>query len=112
MGNIGDGEIQSTLTLQGPRCKWEVYPNRSELASRRLFLESLIDLHIICDIYGILCYLRPAEGTALVRVALNPVEYLWAHWKQYELPNFSPDSYGKLSYMHVERCAACADGRP
>src|SRR5437899_3208520 len=29
---------------------------------------------------------------------LNPVEYLWAHWKHHELPNFCPDSYGELSY--------------
>ena len=29
---------------------------------------------------------------------LNPVEYLWAHWKHQELPNFCPDSYGQLSY--------------
>ena len=28
---------------------------------------------------------------------LNPVEYLWAHWKHHELPNFCPDSYGELS---------------
>jgi len=21
---------------------------------------------------------------------LNPVEYLWGHWKQHELPNFCP----------------------
>jgi transposase len=29
---------------------------------------------------------------------LNPVEYLWAHWKHHELPNFCPDNYGELSY--------------
>ena len=29
---------------------------------------------------------------------LNPVEYLWAHWKRHELPNLCPDSYGELSY--------------
>jgi transposase len=23
---------------------------------------------------------------------LNPVEYLWSHWKQYELPNLCPTS--------------------
>ncbi len=28
---------------------------------------------------------------------LNPVEYLWAHWKQHELPNFCPQSFGQLS---------------
>ena len=28
---------------------------------------------------------------------LNPVEYLWSHWKQHELPNFCPHSFGQLS---------------
>ena len=28
---------------------------------------------------------------------LNPVEYLWSHWKQHELPNFCPKSFGELS---------------
>jgi transposase len=23
---------------------------------------------------------------------LNPVEYLWSHWKQHELPNFCPQN--------------------
>ena len=30
---------------------------------------------------------------------LNRVEYLWAHWKQHELPDFCPDSYTELSYQ-------------
>jgi len=29
---------------------------------------------------------------------LNPVEYLGAHWKHHELPNFCPDSYAARSY--------------
>jgi transposase len=29
---------------------------------------------------------------------LNPVEYLWGHWKQHELPNFCPEDYRELSY--------------
>ena len=29
---------------------------------------------------------------------LNPVEYLWGHWKKHELPNFCPKNYGELSY--------------
>jgi len=29
---------------------------------------------------------------------LNPVEYLWGHWKKHELPNFCPKDYGELSY--------------
>jgi transposase len=27
---------------------------------------------------------------------LNPVEYLWSHWKQHELPNFCPQNFGQL----------------
>ena len=26
---------------------------------------------------------------------LNPVEYLWSHWKQHELPNFCPQDFGR-----------------
>ncbi len=29
---------------------------------------------------------------------LNPVEYLWSHWKQQELPNFCPQNFGQLSH--------------
>jgi len=28
---------------------------------------------------------------------LNPVEYLWSHWKQHELPNFCPQTFWQLS---------------
>jgi transposase len=28
---------------------------------------------------------------------LNPVEYLWSPWKQHELPNFCPTTFGQLS---------------
>ena len=28
---------------------------------------------------------------------LNPVEYVWAYWKQHELPNVCPQDYGDLS---------------
>jgi len=28
---------------------------------------------------------------------LNPVEYIWAHWKQHELPNVCPRDYWQLS---------------
>jgi len=27
---------------------------------------------------------------------LNPVEYIWAYWKQHELPNFCPSEYWQL----------------
>ena len=33
---------------------------------------------------------------------LNPVEYLWGHWKHHELPNFCPKNFGELSY-HARR---------
>ena len=29
---------------------------------------------------------------------LNPVKYLWSLWKQRELPNFYPTTFGQLSY--------------
>ena len=28
---------------------------------------------------------------------LNPVEYIWGHWKQHELPNICPEDYWQLS---------------
>jgi transposase len=28
---------------------------------------------------------------------LNPVEYIWAYWKQHELPNVGPKDYWELS---------------
>jgi transposase len=29
---------------------------------------------------------------------LNPVEYLWSHWKQHELRNFCPQNFWQLSH--------------
>jgi len=29
---------------------------------------------------------------------LNPVEYLWSHWKHHKLPNFCPKTFGELSH--------------
>jgi hypothetical protein len=29
---------------------------------------------------------------------LNPVEYLWGHWKHHELPNLCPKTFGELSW--------------
>ena len=29
---------------------------------------------------------------------LNPVEYIWAYWKQHELPNVCPKDYGHLNW--------------
>jgi hypothetical protein len=40
--------------------------------------------------------LLAVSGSA--RWPLNPVEYLWSHWKQHELPNFCPKSFGELSH--------------
>jgi transposase len=28
---------------------------------------------------------------------LNPVEYIWGHWKNHELPNFCPKDFAQLS---------------
>jgi transposase len=28
---------------------------------------------------------------------LNPVEYLWSHWKQHEIPNLCPEDFGAMS---------------
>jgi len=33
---------------------------------------------------------------------LNPVEYLWSHWKQHELPNFCPTTFGQLSHHALQ----------
>ncbi len=30
---------------------------------------------------------------------LNPVEYLWAHWKHHELGNFCPEDFAELSHF-------------
>lgn len=30
---------------------------------------------------------------------LNPVEFLWAHWKQHELANFCPKHFAELSHF-------------
>jgi hypothetical protein len=32
-----------------------------------------------------------------LRPELNPVEYLWSHWKQHELSNYRPASFGQLN---------------
>jgi transposase len=42
---------------------------------------------------------------------LNPVEYLSAHWKQHELPNFCPDNYRELS-QHARRALRRMRRRP
>jgi transposase len=42
---------------------------------------------------------------------LNPVEYLWAHWKQHELPNFCPQNFGQLS-SHARRALRRMRCRP
>ena len=42
---------------------------------------------------------------------LNPVEYLWSHWKQHELPNFCPTTFGQLSH-HARRALRRMRRRP
>ena len=39
---------------------------------------------------------------------LNPVEYIWAYWKQHELPNVCPQDYGQPDRNGAdERYVAC-----
>lgn len=42
---------------------------------------------------------------------LNPVEYLWSHWKQHELPNFCPKDFAALS-DHARRALRRMRRRP
>jgi len=42
---------------------------------------------------------------------LNPVEYLWSYWKQHELPNFCPATFGQLSH-HARRALRRMRQRP
>lgn len=42
---------------------------------------------------------------------LNPVEYIWGHWKQHELPNFCPRDFGQLSH-YARRALARMRRRP
>jgi hypothetical protein len=42
---------------------------------------------------------------------LNPVEYLWSHWKQHELPNFCPSTFAQLS-VHTRRALKRMRRRP
>jgi transposase len=42
---------------------------------------------------------------------LNPVEYLWSHWKQHELPNFCPSTFAQLS-LHARRALKRMRQRP
>jgi hypothetical protein len=43
---------------------------------------------------------------------LNLVEYVWAQWKQHEMPNFCPDRFGKLSPGMRNICRSDGCGRP
>ena len=62
---------------------WDRLPaHRSRLV--REFIE-LSEGHIVTE------YLPPYAPE------LNPVEYIWAYWKQHELPNVCPKDYGELS---------------
>ncbi len=42
---------------------------------------------------------------------LNPVEYIWGHWKQHELPNFCPRDFTQLS-THARRALRRMQRRP
>jgi len=42
---------------------------------------------------------------------LNPVEYLWSHWKQHELPNFCPITSAQMS-VHAHHAVKRMRQRP
>jgi transposase len=42
---------------------------------------------------------------------LNPVEYLWGHWKGHELPNFCPTNFLDLSF-HARKALRRMRRRP
>lgn len=42
---------------------------------------------------------------------LNPVEYIWGHWKHHELPNFCPKDFAQLS-THARRALRRMQRRP
>ncbi len=42
---------------------------------------------------------------------LNPVEYLWGHWKHHQLPNFCPRDYNQLN-VHARRALRRMQHRP
>ena len=42
---------------------------------------------------------------------LNPVEYLWSHWKQHQLSNFCPQTFAQLSH-HARRALKRMRRRP
>ncbi len=42
---------------------------------------------------------------------LNPVEYLWGHWKEHELPNFCPRNFFDLSF-HARKALCRMRRRP
>ena len=68
---------------------WDRLPaHRSRLV--REFIE-LSEGHIVTQ------YLPPYG------LELNPVEYIWAYWKQHELPNVCPKDYGQLSWRALRR---------
>ena len=41
--------------------------------------------------------LSAVAGVTFWRFYFNPTEYLWAHWKHQELPNFCPEGFAELS---------------
>jgi hypothetical protein len=53
----------------------------------------------------------PAARPTLAGVPLNPVEDLWSHWKQHELPNFCPQTFGQLSH-HARQALGRMRRRP
>ena len=46
-----------------------------------------------------------------IRPELNSAEYLWGHWKQYELPSLCPKTFWELS-DHARRALRRLRRRP
>jgi transposase len=42
---------------------------------------------------------------------LNPVEYLWSHWKQHELPNSCPQDWATEPTPPGGRSRGCVDAQ-
>jgi hypothetical protein len=54
----------------------------------------------------------PVDGIlARLRTRTEPVESLWSHWKQHEVPNFCPKEFGALS-NHARRALRRMRRRP
>jgi transposase len=53
--------------------------------------------HLVQDYIASLCGCIDQEYLPAYAPDLNPVEYIWAYWKQHELPNVCPQDCWQLS---------------